>query len=36
MEYVVKICCVLKVIFQTENNILNIEMISPGRNIQIY
>ena len=36
MEYVVKICYALKMIFQTEKVILNIEMIPASRNLQIY
>ena len=36
MEYVVSICHGLKVIFQTKSNVLNIKMISTGRNPQNY
>ena len=36
MEYVVNLSYGLKVIFQAENNILNIEMILTSRNLQIY
>ena len=36
MEYVIKICYGLKIIFQTEKDILNTEMIPASRNLQIY
>ena len=36
MEYAVKICYGLKVIFQNKNNIFNTEMISTSRNLQLY
>ena len=37
MEYVIKICSGLNIIFQTtEKDILNTEMIPASRNLQIY
>ena len=36
MKYVVKICHGFKVIFQTENGILNTKMIPTGRNLHVY
>ena len=36
MEYVVKHCCGLKVIFQKEKNILNVDMILTSTILQIY
>ena len=36
MEYGIKICSGLNIIFQTEKDILNTEMIPASRNLQIY